>query len=152
MAMGWCWAESVWFSQKCGNWKVFDILTSNWERSWKSDVGPKGLIKRSAEPVKSREEERAKGNCFASRLLSDTEKRYSQCEKKALAVMCSCERFLIYLMGQTFILINDNRAIQLIYGNSASRPPARIERWAIRLSQFDFFIKHQTGSSNIADN
>ena len=35
--------------------------------------------------------------CCASRLLSETERRYSQCEKEALAAVWGCERFWIYL-------------------------------------------------------
>ena len=54
-------------------------------------------------------------------------------------------------MGQRFTLVTDNRAVQLIINNTSSRPPARIERWALRLSQFDFDIKHRPGISNEAD-
>ena len=89
--------------------------------------------------------------CCASRLLSATERKYSQCEKEALAAVWACERFWIYLFGQQFILATDNRAVQLIFGNAASRPPARIERWGLRLSQFDFTIEHQSGKTNVAD-
>ena len=35
--------------------------------------------------------------------------------------------------------------------NTASKPPARIERMALRLSQFDFNIVHKPGSTYIAD-
>ena len=89
--------------------------------------------------------------CFASRLLTQTERRYSQCEKEALAAVWGCERFWLYLFGKQFTLVTDNRAVQLIFGNSASRPPARIERWALRLTQFDFSIVHRPGKSNVAD-
>ena len=88
---------------------------------------------------------------FSSRLLTDVERRYSQCEKEALAAVWGCERYWLYLFGQEFLLVTDNRAVQLIYGNSAARPPARIERWALRLTQFDFQVVHRPGKSNIAD-
>ena len=83
--------------------------------------------------------------CFASRLLSEVERRYSQCEKEALAVVWACERFWLYLFGKRFTLITDNRAIKLIMSNTRSRPPARIERLALRLSQFDYVIEHRPG-------
>ena len=53
--------------------------------------------------------------------------------------------------GKAFKLVTDNRAVQLIFNNTAAKPPARIERWALRLTQFDFHIEHRPGASNIAD-
>ena len=88
--------------------------------------------------------------CFASRLLTEIETRYSQCEKEGIAAVWGCERFWMYLFGSSFTLVTDNRAIQLIFGNAASRPPARIERWGLRLTQFDFRIVHRPGATNIA--
>ena len=72
-------------------------------------------------------------------------------EKEALAVVWACEKAHIYLIGHKFLIAVDNRAVQLIYGNAKSKPPARIERWALRLTQFDFTIAHRPGKSNIAD-
>jgi hypothetical protein len=64
--------------------------------------------------------------CFASRTLSETERRYSQCEKEALAAVWGCERFWLYLFGKPFKLVTDNRAVQLIFNSTTSKPPARI--------------------------
>ena len=89
--------------------------------------------------------------CFFSRLLTEVERRYSQAEKEALGVVWLCERAQIYLIGHHFRIVVDNRAVQLIYGNTKSKPQARIERWALRLTPFDFEIVHRPGVSNIAD-
>ena len=86
--------------------------------------------------------------CFASRLLTDVERRYSQCEKEALGAVWGCERFWLYLVGQRFKLVTDNRAVQLIFSNSAMKPPAGIERWALRLTQFDYEILHRPSEAN----
>lgn len=88
---------------------------------------------------------------FASRLLADTEKRYSQCEKEALAPVWGCEKFWTYLFGKPFKLETDNRAIQLILSNPNSKPPARILRWALRLEEFDYEVVHKPGLANEAD-
>ena len=85
--------------------------------------------------------------CFASRLLTDVEQRYSQCEKEALAAVWGCERYWLCLFGLPFKLLTDNRAIQMIIANTKSRPPARIERMALRLSQFDYEIQHCPGET-----
>jgi hypothetical protein len=52
---------------------------------------------------------------FASRLLTDVETRYSQCEKEALAVVWGCKKFWVYLYGKRLRLVTDNRAIQAIF-------------------------------------
>ena len=41
--------------------------------------------------------------------------------------------------------------MQLIYGNAKSKPPARIERWNLRLQGYDFSIVHTKGSDNPSD-
>jgi hypothetical protein len=50
-----------------------------------------------------------------------------------------------------FRILVDNRAVMLIYSNAKSKPPARIERWALRLTPFDFEIVQRPGMSNMAD-
>lgn len=48
-------------------------------------------------------------------------------------------------------MVTDNLAIQFIYNGSRGRSQARIERWGLRLSSFDFEVVHRPGKSNIAD-
>lgn len=57
----------------------------------------------------------------------------------------------LLLLGKDFTLITDNRAIELIFRNPKSKPPARIERWNLRLSDFRFKIVHKPGKYNLAD-
>ncbi len=46
-----------------------------------------------------RSEETWKPVVYASRALSETERRYAQIEKEALAVTWACEKFLDYILG-----------------------------------------------------
>ena len=62
-----------------------------------------------------------------------------------------CEKFYLQIFGQRFKLVTDNKAIELIFKNPYSTPPARIERWALRLSQFDYEVIHRPGKFNMAD-
>jgi hypothetical protein len=88
---------------------------------------------------------------YASRALCPVEKRYSQTEKEALAIVWSIEHFYLYVFGATFILITDHKPLELIYNNPLSRPPARIERWFLRLQQYDSQAIYKKGGDNPAD-
>ena len=89
---------------------------------------------------------------YASRSLTDIERRYSQTEKEGLALVWGCEHFHTYLFGSSFTtVVTDHKALELIFNNPKSRPPARIERWLLRLLQYDFKVKYKSGASNIAD-
>ncbi len=88
---------------------------------------------------------------FASRRLSDVERRYSQTEKEALAVVLACERFYLYLSGlRSFELVTDCKALEAIYG-PRSKPSARVERWVLRLMPFKYTVRHVPSGQNIAD-
>lgn len=88
---------------------------------------------------------------YASKALSDVEKRYSQTEKEALAIVWGCEHFHLYLCGSPFVLHTDHKPLEVIFNNPKSKPPARIERWRLRLQPYDFTVKYAPGKTNPAD-
>lgn len=87
---------------------------------------------------------------YASKTLSQTEKRYAQTEKEALALVWAVEHFHYYLYGTKFTLFTDHKPLLCIYGAKAI-PSRRIERWILRLQSYNFVIKYIKGSQNIAD-
>ena len=89
--------------------------------------------------------------CYASRSLSQVERRYSQTEKEALALVWACERFNLYLYGlQSFDLVTDHEALKVIYSRG-SKPSARIERWVLRLQPYNYKVCCVKSRDNIAD-
>ena len=88
---------------------------------------------------------------YASRALTDVERRYSQTEREALAIVWSCEHFHLYLYGHSFTLVTDHKPLEMIWNNPRSKPPARIERWGLRLQPYDFRIVFKKGADNPAD-
>ena len=87
---------------------------------------------------------------YASRNLSEVERRYAQTEKEALALVWACERFHIYVYGREFELETDHKPLECIFGKT-SKPSARIERWVLRLQCFNFKVVYRPGKTNIAD-
>ena len=75
--------------------------------------------------------------CYASRSLTECERKYSQTEKEALSLVWACERYHAYIYGMRFDLVTDHKPLEVIYG-PRSKPCARIERWVIRLQPYDF--------------
>ena len=62
---------------------------------------------------------------YASRVLSDTESRYAQIEKEALAITWACEKFSCYLLGKTFTIQTDHKPLVSLLGskNLDALPP-----------------------------
>ena len=53
---------------------------------------------------------------YASRALTETEKRYLQTEKEALAVIWAVDHFHLFLLGSEFMLVTDHKPLEIIYG------------------------------------
>ena len=88
---------------------------------------------------------------YASRSLSNVERRYPQTEHEALAIVWECERFHLYLYGAPFVIQSDHRPLQYLFNNPLSKPPARIERWQLLLAPYDFTVRYRPGKDNPAD-
>ena len=80
---------------------------------------------------------------FASRTLSDTERRYSQVEKEALAIVFGVKHFHSYLYGRHFYLQTDHKPLTTLLSESRSVPQMasrRIMRWALTLSSYKYTL------------
>ncbi len=150
----WRWTE---FEEKAFNQvkksiseKAMAYFNKDWSTELEVDAGPEGLgaVLKQFNPENDNERSIV---TFKSRLLTADERKLSQVEKEALSAVWGAEANWLYLMGKKFVLITDNRAVQLIFSNTAAKPPARIERLALRLSQFDFTVEHRPGKDNMAD-
>lgn len=83
---------------------------------------------------------------YASRSLTETERRYAQIEKEALAITWACEKFAMYILGKRFEIETDHKPLVPILGTKAldSLPP-RVLRFRLRLARFDYLIQHVPG-------
>lgn len=78
-----------------------------------------------------------------SRHLSPAEKNYSPMEIEAFAIIYSLNKFRHYLLGRHFKIITDHSAPKVL--NSRTARNARVERWALALSEYVYEIIHRKG-------
>jgi transposase InsO family protein len=93
---------------------------------------------------------------FASRLLSDVERRYAAIDKEALAIVYAVdEKFQQYILGRRFILKTDHKPLERLLGSKSQLPKlaaSRLARWAMTLSMYDYDIQyHAAGLNTPAD-
>lgn len=87
---------------------------------------------------------------YISRALTDTETRYAQIEKEALATTWACERFEDFLVGKQFHVETDHKPLVPLFGSkNLSELPPRLQRLRMRLMRFDFTISHLPGKELI---
>ena len=82
---------------------------------------------------------------FASKSLSDTEKRYANIERELLSVVFACEHFQTYLLGREFTIESDHKPLEMIALKNLVAAPPRLQRMLLRLQPFDCSIKYKPG-------
>ena len=83
---------------------------------------------------------------YASRALSETERRYAQIEKEALAITWSCEKFSDYILGRHFEIETDHKPlVPLMSSKHLNDLPPRVLRFRLRMAKFDYEIRHVPG-------
>ena len=83
---------------------------------------------------------------FVSRTMTDTEKRYSQTEKDALAVRWAKNRFRMYLLGAPkFKIINGHKPLLSMFNKATAKLPPRIERWVMDMQDLDYELIYEPG-------
>ncbi len=89
---------------------------------------------------------------YVSRSLTPVEQRYSQTEREALGLVWGIECLHLFLYGAgNFDVFTDHKALETIFNNPVSKPPAPIERWQLRLQNYSFIVKYKKGSDNPSD-
>lgn len=85
---------------------------------------------------------------YMSKSLSSQERNYSATEREALAVLTAIEHWRCYLEnGQKFLVYTDHSSLKWFL--NLNNPTGRLARWGVRLSGYNFEIKHRRGVENI---
>jgi len=89
---------------------------------------------------------------YISRKLTPTEQNYSQTEREALSIVWAVKRLHKFLFGHHFEIITDHRALKFIFHpfNATSNvQAAKLQRWSITLSAYDYSIINKPASELI---
>ena len=83
---------------------------------------------------------------YASRSMTDTEKRYAQIEKEALAITWAAEKFTDYILGKQIQIETDHKPlVPLLTNKQLDSLPPRILRFRLRMDRFTYTIRHVPG-------
>ena len=85
---------------------------------------------------------------FASQTLAPAEKKL---DKEALAIIFGVKKFHQYLFGTRFTIYSDHKPLQYLLNETKPVPTmasARIQRWALTLSAYDYVISYKPGEQH----
>ena len=85
---------------------------------------------------------------FASQTLSKAERNYGQVEKETLALIFGVKKFHKYVYGQMFTMVTNHKLLISIFNPKAAVPSiaaARMQRWAMFLSAYQYTIEYKCG-------
>ena len=80
--------------------------------------------------------------------LTETEKRYSQIEKEALAMVFGTIKFRSYLLGKSDVTaITDHKPLESIFKKDINKAPKRIQRMRLALQPYKLNVQYRKGKS-----
>ena len=149
----WCWGENEQRSfdalkQAITSTDVMAYYNENAETNLFVDGSPFGL---GAILTQKQPDGDFRPVAYASRTLNAVERRYSQIEREALAILWSTQRFEVYLYGMDFTVYTERRPLERVFSSSHDTISPRIQKWVLKLQSYTFSVKYKPGSSNPAD-
>ena len=74
---------------------------------------------------------------YASRILTDIEKRYGQIELEALAGDFGCKKFHLFLYGIPFKMVTDHKPLESVFNKPAHATSIRVQKIVSRMLDYE---------------
>ena len=87
---------------------------------------------------------------YTSIVLKPAERNYAQIEREGLSVVYCIKKLHQLLYGRKFTLVTDHKPLLGLIAEDKPLPSmtaARLQRWAIVLSAYDYSLRYRSGSS-----
>jgi hypothetical protein len=84
---------------------------------------------------------------FASRTLSEVERRYAQIEKEMMALVYGLEKNHQFTYGRHVKAYTDHKPLVAILSKPLSRAPRRLQSFILRTQRYDFTLEFRPGNS-----
>ncbi|XP_036345642.1 uncharacterized protein LOC118754876, partial [Rhagoletis pomonella] len=82
---------------------------------------------------------------YASKALTQTEQRYAQIEKEALAIAFGCIKFDQQIYGKDILVETDHKPLEAIFKKCINDCPARLQSIRLRLQRYNITVKYKPG-------
>lgn len=87
---------------------------------------------------------------FHSATLSPAQRAYSCIEREALSIVVAVKRYHKFIFSRHFTINSDHKALQYIFASDKNIPAmtsAKLQRWAIFLSAYNYSLKYVKGAN-----
>ena len=84
---------------------------------------------------------------YSSKTFNETQENYSTTKKEMLAMVFSCEKFRLDILGSHVIIHTDHGAIKYLMTKKEAKP--RLIKWVLLLHKFYLEIKDKKGCDNV---
>ena len=83
---------------------------------------------------------------YLSTLLDEVQRRWATIEKEAYGIIYALKKLRCYLLGAEFVILTDHKPLKSLFNSKIEN--AKLQRWAIRLSEFGAPIEYRKGIDN----
>ena len=82
---------------------------------------------------------------YASRSLTESEKRYAQIEKEMLSIVFNVTKFHCYVFAKETVIYTDHKPLELLFRKPLLSAPMRIQKMMLKLQWYSLKVNYRKG-------